>query len=372
HETHFTRLWHHPNFDPENPDPQRELRNLFVIAEVIFDELEIDEFLDCLSDTLFRRIEGIQTTYPAWKSMARADRVGIYGEVGYLPRVETFEHFDRLMRLNLNEFDEVKVDFDQIPFGHGHEKNLYKGQNGRSYRLGIQKWPFNFRIGFLTTEMLTASVVEEVFEKHSALAKVQADPSRLNEPEPEPHPGSEEATKTRSRRLNLTRLDVPDPPLLYPITVPFFIDARARADRAQKPGITQLAKEILGANRDAVVIANGTKGNVEGVQTFQVSKGRNDLIDKDMYIVVTHLAPEQYAELNIIGQWLGIPNIINMFYMDQINQAVGRIRGFRQSNQRQTKTNLITSKRLFDSVISKCCSEEGSRTALYEVYEKPW
>jgi hypothetical protein len=86
---------------------------------------------------------------------------------------------------------------------------------------------------------------------------------------------------------------------LYPIKIPLFIDARARADRDQKPGVTQLAKEIVGANPDAVVIANGTKGNVEGVQTFQGCKGRNDLIHKDIYIVVTHLAPDQYAELNV-------------------------------------------------------------------------
>ena len=53
--------------------------------------------------------------------MRRADRVGIYGQTGNLPKVETFDHFDRLMRLNLREFDEVKVDFDQIPFGHRNE-----------------------------------------------------------------------------------------------------------------------------------------------------------------------------------------------------------------------------------------------------------
>jgi hypothetical protein len=133
HEGHFTRLWHHPKFDPENPDPQKELRNSFFIAEVVFDELEIDEFLDILPDKLFQRIQGIQETYRAWKSMRRADRVGIlwtnesvfYGQIGNLPKVETFEHFDRLMRLNLREFHEVKVDFDQIPFGHGQETNLY-------------------------------------------------------------------------------------------------------------------------------------------------------------------------------------------------------------------------------------------------------
>ena len=278
------------------------------------------------------------------------------------------------MRLNLREFDEVKVDFDQIPFGHGNEKNLYQKPNGRSYHLGIREWPFgNFRIGFLTTEMLTSGVVEEVFEKDVARVRAKVQAAKRSLSEPEPHLGDEEATtKTRSRRWSLTRLDIPDPDFLFPIKVPLFIDPRARANQTVKPGITQLAKEVLDANPHAVVIANGTNGDVEGVQIFQGCKGRNDLIDKDLYIVMTHLAPDQYAALNVIGQWLGIPNIINLFYMDQINQAVGRNQGLRQSNQRETKTVLITSKRLFDSVISQCCSEEGSRTALYEVYDKPW
>ena len=295
HENHFTRLWHHPKFDPQNSDSQRELRNSFVIAEVVFDELEIDEFLDILPDKMFRRIRGIQKANPAWESKARADRVGIYLQTGNLPQVISFEDFDYLMRLNLREFDEVRVDFDQIPFGHGQKTNLYKRQNGRSYHLGIREWPFNFRIGFLTTEMLTSGVVEEVFEQQAARvrAKVQADPT-----------GSE-ATTTRPRRLNLTRLDIPDSPLLYPIKIPLFIDPRARANQTGKPGVSQLAKEIRDANPHAVVIANGTNGDVEGVQTFQGCKGTNDLIDKDIYIVMTHLAPDQYAALNVIGQWLG-------------------------------------------------------------------
>jgi hypothetical protein len=33
------------------------------------------------------------------------------------------------------------------------------------------------------------------------------------------------------------------------------------------------------------------------------------------------------------------------------------------------KNCLAFIKRLFDSVISKCCSEEGSRTGLYEIYD---
>jgi hypothetical protein len=305
----------------------------------------------------------MQKANPAWTTEARADRVCIYRQIGDLPKVETFDRFDYLMRLKLKEFGEVKVDFDQIPIGHGHEKNLYKRQNGRSYHLGIREWPFDFRIGFLTTEMLTASVVEKVYKKDAARvrAKVLMDTT-----------GSENATKTRSRRWNLNRFDIPDSPFLYPIKIPLFIDVRARANQPTKSGVTELAKEIIDANPNAVVIANGTKGDVEGVQTFQSCKGKNDLIDKDIYIVVTHLGLDQFVEFNVVGQWLGISEHYQFVLYGPDQLAVGRNRGFRRSDQRETKTVLITSKRLFDSVISKCCSEEGSRTGLYEVYDRPW
>jgi hypothetical protein len=207
-----------------------------------------------------------------------------------------------MAQVNLNQFEEVTVDFDQIPFGHGQEQNLYRKQHGRSFHLGIREWPFgNFRIGFLTTELLTFRLVENVFEKHAA---------------------------QNHRQSTLIALDIPDSPLLYPIKVPLFLDTRARADQAQKPGITQLAKEILDSNPDAVVIANGIKEKIDGVHTFQGCKGKNDLSDKDIFIIMSHLAPDHYAELNVVGQWLRIPNIINFFYMDQINQAVGGTEGF--------------------------------------------
>jgi hypothetical protein len=65
--------------------------------------------------------------------------------------------------------------------------------------------------------------------------------------------GCEDATQLR--RWNLNRFDIPESPLPYPIKIPLIIDARARADRDQKPGITQLAKEIVDANPNAVIIA---------------------------------------------------------------------------------------------------------------------
>ena len=95
----------------------------------------------------------------------------------------------------------------------------------------------------------------------------------------------------------------------------------------------------------------GTK-QLERVLTFQKAKGANDLADRDIYIIVTHLAPEHYAELNVVGQWLGIPDVIELYYRDQISQAVGRNKGFRDTGNGR-KTVVIASSRLEKSSIFK-------------------
>ena len=110
---------------------------------------------------------------------------------------------------------------------------------------------------------------------------------------------------------------------------------------------------------------------VDEVMNFQSMKGVNGLEANDVYISVTRLSPAKYAELNVMGRWLGIPNIIQIYYQDQINQAVGRNRGFRQSLDQETKATLITSRRLWKSVLSGLLNM-APRVQLYEIGEKPW
>lgn len=79
--------------------------------------------------------------------------------------------------------------------------------------------------------------------------------------------------------------------------------------------------------------------------TFQGTKGHNGLSSTDNYIIVTYLAPEVYARLNVLGQWIGQPDAIAKYYAAQISQAVGRNTGFRQ--QPGTKTVVVISSGLF-------------------------
>ena len=98
-------------------------------------------------------------------------------------------------------------------------------------------------------------------------------------------------------------------------------------------------------------------------------KGSNVLADNDIYVIVTPLAPGQYARLNVIGQWLGIPDIIALHYQGLINQAVGRNTGFRQ--QDGTKTVVVASLRM-RKIVPEAVNQLSPRVLLYQVGEKPW
>ena len=161
------------------------------------------------------------------------------------------------------------------------------------------------------------------------------------------------------------RLPLDQVPGIYPIKIPVIMDKRAKREE-----VTELAREITETNDNAIVISDMVR-NVPNVRTFQGMKGVNGLETNDIYIVVTCLSPAKYAELNVIGQWLELPNIIQNYYQDQINQAVGRNRGFRQAPNSDTKTVVITSRRLWNSVL-RDLSKHQPRVQLYESADRPW
>ena len=124
---------------------------------------------------------------------------------------------------------------------------------------------------------------------------------------------------------------------VFPVHVPVSINASARANDIQA-----LAKEILHNNANAAVIADGL-GELKGdrAKSFQGMKGHNGFSQRDVYSIMTFLAPEVYARLNVIGQWIGQPDPIAQHYLAQISQAVGRNTGFRQTSD--TKAVIVAS-----------------------------
>jgi hypothetical protein len=91
----------------------------------------------------------------------------------------------------------------------------------------------------------------------------------------------------------------------------------------------------------------------------------------NIFVILTNLSPAQYAKLKVVKQWLHIPDIIPLYYEDQINQAVGRNRGFRHNGA--TKTAIIASNRLYRNVLDKIGAVRGAtRTQMYKVSQRPW
>jgi hypothetical protein len=160
--------------------------------------------------------------------------------------------------------------------------------------------------------------------------------------------------------LNVLDLNASCP--LFPVEVPLVIDQRAAADRFGKKKISALAAEIL-RDPNAIVIANGADRGDSRVKTFQAAKGLNGLEENDIYVTPTWLSPQQYAELNLIAQWLDIRDSITLFYEDQISQAVGRNSGFRKS-KKPTKTQVICARRFAKRILSQCFEDSSARIRL--------
>ena len=155
---------------------------------------------------------------------------------------------------------------------------FYRRENGRRFYVGIQAWlkDCHARLTFLTTEALVSNVVITVFNKLHRLLLV---------------------------------LDLNARCGLFPVEVPLQIDKRAAKDRAGRPNITALADELLAASPDAIVIGNGIGRSDPRVKTFQRAKGLNGINENDVHIIATCISPEQYSELNVVGQWLALPRV---------------------------------------------------------------
>jgi hypothetical protein len=344
HCSRATRAWLHPDFEEGiDPDQVEMLAYDFGLGIVAFDELEQDEFLRIWSEPYYILISCHKEEYENWDRMVYREKCNIYVNACARreldPRQVSFDQFDADMRVSLPSLEKVPVDFDAYPFGHDRTgMGIYRPMHGLPFYLSVPEWlhsGFGSR-NYLTTEQLMTEVVRAVYRK---LPRDKKD---------------------RASRLWCSQIDPPKE--LFPVSVDLFVDKRA-----SKRGIKELAREIIDANPDAWVICNNVDG-IDRVLTFQTAKGANHLADKDIYIIITHLAPEHYAELNVIGQWLGIPDVIDLYYKDQISQAVGRNKGIR-GDGKDRRTVVITSSRLVISSFfaspapDECAAEEQEDTS---------
>jgi hypothetical protein len=328
----WTRAWYHPLFDPnraidnneelddEIPD-YRDLAREFRIGEGIIDDPEYNSVLHVVTAELSNYVMICQEKHKSWSRDRRSVKFKHYLSIRLkLAKLgcEAFERFDELMRINFQSLQRCKVNFDAIPYGFDNgAKGIYKNHDGDEYYLGLRENIFesNIRWTILTTEKLVSRILVESYRL-------------LNE------------RREDGRLRYLAEVFLEHVPGVFPVTVRCNVDPRAK-----KAKISDLVKE-LGQKGYVNIIANGAKG--VGATTFQSMKGRNDMAEDDLAIIPTMLNGAHFAELNVIGVWLGIPDIITRYTEDQINQAVGRARGYRDKG---AKVEIFSTHRLHKLVL---------------------
>jgi hypothetical protein len=334
-ETHLNRIWHHPDFDPKAVDQDLDrFKSEFALERVVFDEPEADEFAHILTAAMFGHLSAVWKS--PWRNLPIVDRRNLFKRlIDKIPVVIGFEEYDTLRRLDLNQLQEVKVDFEFAPFGHENSPEaIYRRRHGEPFYVGSRDWAFNssMRWTFLTTERWVTEVISAVYKK---------------------------------QRRPLIRLDLDDLPGIYPIHVPVSYSRMAKVEE-----VPALAQNILDSNLNAVVIADGLddlKG--DRAKSFQGMKGHNGFSQSDVFIILTHLSPEVYARLNVLGQWIDQSDVIAQHYVAQLNQAVGRNTGFRQTDN--TKTVIIASKGLM-RLIKNHFERPNCRVVLHPSAERFW
>ena len=246
------------------------------------------------------------------------------------------------MRIDLDALTAYKVDYDRYPYGQDNpqaEKKLYMDEAGKTFYIGPQSWlsdPSRNKCTFLTTEKLVADVIQRCFE-----AKKQE----------------------WYHYQPLLPLHLVDMPGVFPIKIPVFLDSRAGARKVE-----DLVREIRANDENGVIISNGVETE-DNIYTFQGMKGLNGLETSNIYVVMNWFNPDQYAKLNILGQWLGNDQVLFDYYLDQLCQAVGRNSGFRDQG---AQVFVTMSPSLWKKYLFRMNSVPTSRVRFYEVDKAPW
>lgn len=350
-ENQTMRAWHHPGFQSDNDHQQNaDLSKRFQITDIVFDDPEADEFVHVLDEGTFLLVAKHRVLKPNWKNQGHnkcQDYFNTFVSKQQAASKLDYEAFNSLMRLDLKRFSHFTVDFEKMPYGKDNgDKGIYRPQQGRTYHIAAKPWLLTMtaRPIFLTTETFVSDVIERAY-KELGLTLL---------------------------RLSLVRLDG-----LYPLSVPIVFDKRARTDRSTEDAefVSSLVEEIIKDDPQSLIIADGIKGKSEGVLkpsnvlTFQAMKGRNDFAERNVYIVVGWMAPEKYAQLNVLGQWLGNENVLSDYLNDNINQAAGRNQGFRKTGE-DFKTTVICSPLFYSKTLAKS-DQLNPRTKLHKT-RKDW
>lgn len=317
-----SKAWLHPGFDPEmDHEEWNRLASEFTVYRLIHDEVSWEDLLLVATEAEVKFAHDVRKSVKDWSCTQVTDRYSAYSALsGTAPKWMNFYRCCELVEADFVPSDAVHVDYDQIPFGvENSDSSIYKAQDGQPRYIRLKNW----------WSRLRARVVITTTEK---LPKIIASQARWTSGD---CPGE---SKFYVLNANGDEFFPTEQLLLVP-------DARASKDRVQ-----ELVNCILEDTRMPTdfVITNSVKH--DRVINHIRARGRNDLSHVNLASILTFIGPDQYSNLNVIGQFFNIPDVIPVYYRDVLNQDVGRNRGFRSSSPTPKDHRVYVSPRLLRSL----------------------
>jgi hypothetical protein len=166
------RAWHHSDFDPSgDPEEHKKLVGKFRLLEIVFDDPEVDEFVNILPEVRYDFLDRRQKEYSGWEHMKLKERREIHSGLHKEAKsfgIPTFEDFDELMRLKLKTLTPFQVDFERFQYGQDNpcakKAGIYRPQHGACYYIGLKAWLSQMGKTvptFLTTEEAMAQTIKK-------------------------------------------------------------------------------------------------------------------------------------------------------------------------------------------------------------------
>ncbi len=137
-----TKVFNHINFGCSVDNiSTNALANKYRVVACILDDYSAQDLLIQMPAKIINKIAELQSEYANWRNMSRFDKRGAFNTYGNALECESFDEFDGKMRLNLNDFTRLSVDFDAISFGVDNtERGMYRKKNGETFGIAVRDW----------------------------------------------------------------------------------------------------------------------------------------------------------------------------------------------------------------------------------------
>ena len=330
-----SRAWVHPNFEQArgNVEELAACHNDLWISQVVYDEISIEDLVDIKERAIVEWCHKVKKSHKNWEDLTLPEQFGAFSNATEPKprsggREISFDEFRRVISIGFTPSDVRSVNTSAAPFGNDHDcSGVYRSQDNQSFYVKPRRWwqTLAAKIVVLTTEELPTRMADEIR-----------------------WPGKKKEDGKRGQsKFRVYRFD--DSDQFINEEIPLHLDPRAAKDRDDTVKLSNLIDEIEAKFPNSRIITNGA-GDHESTITHVSAKGSNDLKGVDLFTIQQYPNPNLYARLCLIASEFKVPNVIELFYQDELFQSIGRNRGMRRDMATAGLHKVIMSPRLYSDL----------------------